>query len=439
MSTQSTLHGPSKLALSGGTPVASAADWPRWPIYTRDTVRALEGVLASGRWSISGAWTGQSPREQEFARRWAAWNGSKFAVPTANGTSSLVIALEALDVGAGDEVIVPALTWVAPATAAMEVNAQPVIVDVDPETLCMDVQAVEAAITPRTRAIIAVHLYGSMVDLGALTALARRRGIALIEDCAQSHGSRYAGKHAGTHGDIGVFSMHQGKVLTSGEGGAAITDDARLARRMEQLRADGRCYATQPLRDGEPHLVEVADVQGANRALSELGAALLLDGLERLEAQNRWREIRARHLDSLLANLGGLWPQQRPAAVDAQTYYHYLVRCDREAFAGRSSAVIARALSAELGLRVQPPYPALPAHPLYRPRSKRRYRLSTEHLEALDPARFAVPVAERAHEECVVLHHSALLADESQVSRIAAAFEKVMRGASSLPREEELR
>lgn len=434
-----TPRAPSRLALEGGAPLADADTWPSWPIYTVETVHALEGVLASKRWSISGAWTGRITREQEFAERWAAWNGARHCVPTANGTSSLVIALEALDVGAGDEVIVPALTWVAPATAVMEVNARPIIVDVDPETSCLDVDAVAAAITERTRAIVAVHLYGSMVDMTPLVALARRHGLAIVEDCAQSHGSRYAGKFAGTLGDIGIFSMHQGKVLTSGEGGAAITDDARLARRMEQLRSDGRRYLERTPRYGETQLEEVGEVQGSNRALSELAAAVLLDGLGRLEAQNRHREENARYLDAQLAALSGLRPQARPAAVEAQTHYHYMVRCEPSAFDGRSSAVLARALQAELGLWVHPPYPPLPQHPLYAPRTKRRYRISDEHWAALDPARFHVPVAARAHAEHVVFHHSALLAGRREMDLVAEAFDKVQRNAGRIPHEKVVR
>lgn len=424
-----------RLATEGGTPIALPDTWPTWPIHNSDTLLALEAVLESRRWSISGAWTGRITREAEFATRWAAWNGARFCVPTANGTSSLVIALEALDVGAGDEVIVPALTWVAPATAAMEVNARPVIVDVDARTACMDVDAVRAAITPRTRAVIAVHLYGSMVDLGPLTQLCHARGLSLIEDCAQSHGSRYAGRNAGTYGDVGIFSMHQGKVLTSGEGGAAITNDPRLCRRMQQLRADGRCYLERTPRPGETQLDEVGEVQGANRTMSEFSAALLLDGLTRLEAQNRHREGNARWLDATLGEIPGVAPQGRPAAVDAQTHYHYMVRCDPAAFAGRLSSAIARALEAELGHWVHPPYPPLPQHRLYRPQTKRRFRLDDAHWAALDPSRFEVSVAARLHAESVVFHHAALLAERRDVERIALAFEKVQRLASRIPTE----
>lgn len=422
--------------MKGGTPVSTAERWPAWPVHTQGTLAALAAVARSGRWSVSGAWTGRITREQEFAALFAEYCGTPHCVPTANGTSALVVALEALDVGAGDEVIVPALTWVAPATAALNVNARPVIVDVDPRTLCLDPDAVRAAVTKRTRAVIGVHLYGSMIDLDALLSVTRAHGLALIEDCAQSHGSIYAGKRAGSIGDIGTFSMHQGKVLTSGEGGAAITSDAGLARRMEQLRCDGRRYASRTPRVGETHLREVAEVQGSNYCLSEFQAALLIDGLGRLEAQNSHRAANARYLDEKLAAIPGVVPIARPPRVEQQTYYHYAVRCEPDAFAGRASPAISRALDAELGLWVHPPYAPLPRHPLYRPRTKRRYQLGPEHWEAIDPSRVHTPVADRASRECVVFHHAALLGERADMDAIVEAFAKVQRASGEIPIEE---
>jgi dTDP-4-amino-4,6-dideoxygalactose transaminase len=419
------------LAIVGGPAMRAQESWPKWPIATAATHAALGSVLASRRWSVSGAWTGRMPREQEFGRAWAAFNGVPYCVPTANGTGALVCALEALDVGAGDEVIVPALTWVAPATASLAVNARPVIVDVDPKTMCLDPEAVRTAIGPRTRAILAVHLYGSMVDMTALLAVAN--GIPVIEDCAQSHGSRQSGKMAGAAGAIGCFSMHQGKVLTSGEGGATITSDAHLARRLEQLRSDGRRYLDRTPRIGESQLTEIGEVQGSNYCLSEFQAAILLDGLQRLESQNRHREANATYLDARIRELGGIEPQARLASVDRQTHYHWLARCNPEAFAGRSSAEISRALEAELGIWFHPPYPALPAHPLYRPLTKRRYRLSEEHVAAIDPSRAHLPVAERVHAESVVFHHSVLLGSRADMDAIVEAFAKVKRHADRIP------
>jgi dTDP-4-amino-4,6-dideoxygalactose transaminase len=272
--------------------------------------------------------------------------------------------------------------------------------------------------------------------MAALLAIADAHAIPVIEDCAQSHGSRFAGRMAGTMGAIGVFSMHQGKVLTSGEGGAAITSDARLYRRMEQLRSDGRRYVDHTPHIGEAHLVNVGEVQGSNYCLSEFQAAILIDGLGRLESQNRHREKNANYLGERLHALTGVSPQQRPASVERQTYYHYLARCEPSAFAGRSGAEIGRALEAELGLWVHSPYPALPAHPLYNPRTKRRYHLDQAHWQALDPARWVTPVASKAHAESVVFHHSALLGTRADMDAIAAAFAKVQRGATYIPHSE---
>jgi dTDP-4-amino-4,6-dideoxygalactose transaminase len=413
------------LALNGGKPVRSAESWPNWPVHTPDTQKALADVLGSQRWSIAGVYAGRPTREQEFSKRWAEYNGAKYCVPTTNGSSALLIALEALDVGVGDEVIVPALTWVAPATAVVNVNATPVIVDVDPHTFCLDTKAVSAAITPRTRAIIGVHLYGSMVDMDELLALSTKHGIPVIEDCAQSHGSSWLGRKAGSMGAIGVFSMHQGKPLTSGEGGATITSDPALFRRLQQLRSDGRCWLDGKPRLGHMELSEVGEVLGANYCLSEFQAALLLDALTRLDQQNRHRQENAQYLDEKLRALGGLVPMTRPPQVDRQTYYHYMIRFVLEEFGGVPVSLLGEALEAELGFWLHPPYAPLGHHPLYHPRTKRRYQLSDAHFAELDPQRFETPVAVRAHAECLVFHHSVLLGTRADMDAIVEAFAKV--------------
>lgn len=421
------------LALNGGTPVRQAESWPRWPIYTAETESALKGVLASRRWSIAGFYLGKTTNEQEFSRQWAAFNGAKYCVPTTNGSSSLLIALEALDVGAGDEVIVPALTWIAPATAVVNVNATPVIVDVDPKTFCLDVNAVRAAITPKTRAIIAVHLYGSMVDMDALLALAAEKGIAVIEDCAQTHGSVWSGKKAGSMGNIGVFSMHQGKVLTSGEGGAAITSDPNLYARLEQLRSDGRRWVEGTPRMGHMQLAEVGQVLGANYCLSDFQAALLIDGLTRLDEQNRVRQENAYYLNAQLEALGAFVAVTRPAQVDRQTFYHYMICSKPAELAGRPLSHICEALEAELGFWLHPPYAPMSCHPLFKPQTKRRYRLSDAHWASLDPSRFSTPVAEKAARENIVFHHSVLLGSRADMDAIVEAFAKVQRHAHEIP------
>lgn len=422
-----------KLALLGGTPVRAADDWPKWPQYGPSVLESFADVLESRRWSPCGFWLGRSPLEREFARRFAAYHGVPHCVVAPSGSMSLLLALEALDVGYGDEVIVPGLTWVAPATAVVNVNAVPVITDVDPETACLDVAAVERNITDRTRAIIGVHLYSSMIDLDALLAVSERHGIPIIEDCAQTHGSHWRGKAAGSLGDLGIFSMTHGKAMTSGEGGVVITRHQALYDRLEQLRMDGRRYMTGRPEHGRMELEEVGQLLGTNLTITDFQVVLLLDGLDRLDDQIAARHRNATYLDEELPKLGGLRKIGRPEGVTRQSYYHYFLHYDPEAFAGRSAEAVCHALSRELGIWAHPAYPPLGSHPLYNPRSKRRYKISDEHWAALDPARFELPVARQIHERSIVLHHSVLLGDRSQMDAVVQGFQKVQRHAHEIP------
>ena len=424
------------LAVRGGQPVAEMNQWPRWPIYGDGIASRFEDVLRSHRWSPCGFWTGRSTLVKTAAEKFAAYNGVAHCVFTASGSSSLVIALEALDAGAGDEVIVPGLTWVAPATAVANVNAVPVLVDVDPDTCCLDINAVKAAITPRTRAIIAVHLYCSMVDMDALRAVAQAHDIRVIEDCAQSHGSRWGDQNAGTIGDIGVFSFTHGKPLTSGEGGAAITASSALHERLMQLHLDGRRYGTSaphPGQLGHMELEEVGSLLGTNYAMTDFQAALLIDGLSRLDDQNLQRAKNAQQLDQVLEGFDGLRPISRPAGVTAQTYYHYFMHYDPAAFAGRSAAAFSAALSAELGFWCHPSYPPLNKHRLYSPLRKRRYAISPQHVAALDPSRFSLPNAERIHARSIVFHHSMFLGGAEGMGYIEEALNKLRKYADQIP------
>ncbi|HRI87655.1 MAG TPA: aminotransferase class I/II-fold pyridoxal phosphate-dependent enzyme, partial [Candidatus Hydrogenedentes bacterium] len=209
-----------KLALTGGKPVRSAkAKWPQWPMHDAGDVALLNVITNSNRWSYDG------PYEWQFAKEFAAYHRSKFGICCANGTVGIQIALEALDIGAFDEVIVPGMTWQATAAAVLDVNAVPVLVDVEPDTWCLDLAKVEAAITSKTRAVIVVHLYGCMTDMTKLAKLCRDKGLYLIEDCAHQHGAFWKGRGVGTLGDISSFSFQESKVLSSGEGGFNMCQD----------------------------------------------------------------------------------------------------------------------------------------------------------------------------------------------------------------------
>ena len=403
------------LAICGGRPVR-ARPWPRWPRATTSTHEAMADVLESGRWSLSGPFRGRTCWERRFAQAFADFHEVPFCTPTANGTGALTIALEALGVGPGDEVLVPALTWVACASAVANLGAVAVIVDVDRDTLTMSPDAARAACTERTAAIMVVHPFCAVADLDAFVALSEERGVPLIEDCAQAHGARWRGRPVGTFGAAGCFSMQQSKLLTSGEGGAVITSDEGLYDRVEQYRCDGRRFASEP-EVGRLELVEVGAVLGRNLCLSEFQAAVLLDGLGRLPGENETRSDRAEHLRSVLEPIEGVSLLRDDPRVTTRTYYNLVLRFDPAAFAGVSIDVLAQGLAAELGTMVNPVY--VPLH---------RHRL----LRRLDARPRSLPGAEHARRTCLTLTHPVLLDDRAGMEEVAAAVRKVQRRAADL-------
>lgn len=262
---------------------------------------------------LERAWFIMGAELEAFEAAFAAACGARFCVGVGNGTEALHLALRALDVGPGDEVITVAHTFIATALAISWTGARPVFVEVDPATYTIDVEQVAAVITPRTKAILPVHLYGQPADLGPLIELAQSRGLQVLEDCAQAHGARYGGRVVGTFGEIGSFSFYPGKNLGAyGDGGALVTDDAALAERLRLLRNYGQT--------GKYHHV----TQGYNSRLDELQAAVLSVKLGYLDAWNARRRALAARYDALLADHELILPQR---ARDRDHVYHlYVVR-----------------------------------------------------------------------------------------------------------------
>lgn len=417
------------LARSGGRPVCTGP-WPPWPQFDERTVAAVTEALRSGRWTVTGGWTGTETYERRFARRFAEFVGVSWCVSTDHGSTALVLALEALGVGPGDEVIVPALTWVATATAALEVNALPVLVDVDPDTGCMSPEALDAALTERTAAVIPVHLHSRMADMDRVLAICERAGVPVVEDCAQAHGARWRGRTAGSLGTLGAFSMQQGKVLTCGEGGAVTTADDGLYDRLVQLRSDSRRYRDDEPAIGHPALCDAGEVMGTNRHLSELPAALLLDQLDRLEEQLVTRSAAADRLDDQLAGIDGLEPLARQAALERPSIFEYAVRRDPAAFAGAATSAVCTALEAELGIRVTRTDRPLHQNVLYCPQTKATYRSLHQSLAVTNTPSF--PAAEALYENLILLPHRLLLAGEVGVARTVEAFAKIAGHAEEL-------
>lgn len=269
---------------------------------------AVQRVLESG-WYILG------PEVRALEEEFAAYCGARYAVGVANGTEALQLALVALGIGPGDEVITVPNAGVPGTAAIVLTGARPVFVDVDESSHNLDPSGLAAAITPRTRAVMPVHLYGRPAPLGPILEIARRRGLAVVEDCAQAHGARYHGRVVGTWGDLGCFSFYPTKNLGAcGDGGMVLTGDEHLATRLRRLRVYGW---------KEKYHSELA--RGTNSRLDELQAAILRAKLPHLEDWNRARQERARWYGELLAGGPVMLPHPSPPGEE-HVYHLYVVR-----------------------------------------------------------------------------------------------------------------
>jgi L-glutamine:2-deoxy-scyllo-inosose/3-amino-2,3-dideoxy-scyllo-inosose aminotransferase len=380
----------------------------------------LGQVVRSGDWAFDG------PLEAEFERKFAAYQDAEYGLCVANGTVALQLALEALDVGAGDEVIVPGLTWQATAAAALDVNAVPVLADIEPGTYCIDPADVERMITPRTRAIIVVHLYGSLADMDRIGEIGARHGIPVIEDCAHAHGSRWRDRGAGSWGALGCFSFQLFKTLTAGEGGFVTTNDPVLREEIYSLRNCGRRRSGSLDEHWRP-------IQSGNYRMTELQAAVLLAQLDVFDDQAGQRDSNVTRLEAGLAKLPGVAPMDRPPQRTRVSPYEFAFRFCPDEWDGLSATAFRLALAAELGVEVSTVNEPLNAAPLYQPHTKRRYRLSDEHWEAVNPARFELPVATQAFGEGVLLPHKVLL-DDDAVPAVTGAIARLHAHRHSLAR-----
>lgn len=397
----------SALAISGGQPAVTMGV-PAWPQIGEQELPWIEEVVKSGNWS----WFGK--HEQAFCQDYASFIGSKHCACLANGTVTIQCALQAVGVVPGDEVIVPGLTWVATAQAAMDIGANVVLVDIDPETLCIDPAAIEAAITPKTKAIVPVHLYGCMCDMDAIMAIAARHNLKVVEDVAHQHGSRWRDRGAGSIGDAGSFSFQQSKVLTCGEGGAVTCNDDEVYRTVFCLKQVGWTPDWQP-----------GGHYGHNYRITEMQCVLLRGGLSRLEQQTAIRDENAQYVAAELSRIGGpLRAAKRDPRVTRQAYYAQTLHFD-PSLAGITRDQYAAALSAE-GIGLHTPYP-----PVYRSGLLNLYD-STSPIPFRDPnavqdyANLRLPNVERAvNETALLLFNTSLLGSKEYINQLIAAIQKV--------------
>ena len=389
------------LAIRGGPPLRRRP-FVSWPIATDSDRIRLERVL------VSDVWGGEGPLARQFERQFALRHQCIDGVALTNGTTSLLLSLRAIGVKPGDEVILPALTWVGTATSIIEANAVPVVVDVDPRTYCIDPNAVRAAITPRTVAIVAVHLYSCMADMDVLRAIADIHSLALIEDCAHAHGAAFRGRSAGSIGTLGCFSFQNSKPMTAGEGGIVVGQDKTLLERVYFQRHGGR-YGPDL---GQPILA-------GNHRLTEWQAAILLGQLEQLDRRAEHREKAIRRLRDKLATLSGIGMLAEQSQVTKRPMHRLSFHYD-ERRTGIPLWAFIDAVRAE-GVPIELTYRPVYTHPSL-------YEGITEAvaMHGRNTPEHRCPVANRvACESGFTLPHRVLLGTDDDIDDVAAAFDKV--------------
>ena len=403
------------LAILGGKPLR-ARPFTAWPIFGEPEEQRQLRTLRSGKWGKL-----HGPEVAEFEQRFAAMHGAKHAIGVVNGTVSLRIALMAAGIKAEDEVIVPPYTFLATATAVVEANAVPVFADIDLETFNLDPKAVEAAITPRTRVIMPVHMAGQVADMDAIMAIAKRRQLVVIEDAAHAHAALYRQSPAGSIGQMGSFSFQSSKNLTSGEGGIVITSDDVLAEACRSIHNCGRIAGGLWY---EHHVIS------ANYRLGEFQGAILNGQLDRLEAQTQTRDRNGQYLAARLSRLPGIYPQKRPADCTRHSYHLFLFRIDAAAFGAPRQAVL-KALEAE-GIPVCGGY-ALPLYrqPLFLNKAFGPYLPNASRM--LDYGKVSCPNCEKiCREQGAWFEQSLFLGSQTDMDDIASAFEKVYQQREAL-------
>jgi dTDP-4-amino-4,6-dideoxygalactose transaminase len=406
----------SELALLGGKKLKQKP-FPAWPCHDEKEKSALQQVLESGLW-----WRTPGTKTLEFEKTFAKFHGAKHGIAVTNGTAALEVTLAGLGIRPGDEVIVPNFTFVASASAVLFANALPVLVDVDPETYCIDPALVEAAITPYTRAIIAVHMGGHPVDLDRLTEIANRHKLTLIEDSSHAHATEWRGRRIGTFGFAGTFSFQASKLMTAGEGGIIVTNDDQFETRARSVHDCGRL-------PGEWFYSHFA--YGSNYRLSEWQGAVLQVQLSRLDEQTRLRHQNAAVLDRLLGEIPGVSPQRQDSRCTRNGHYAYIFHLNKNAFAGISTERFIAAMMAE-GIQNQASYPPLNELHLFRTGEYRK-RLSGRQAEAQHPfITQPFPASRKAAWETVWIPQTALLGDEQDMHEICAAISKIQRCAREL-------
>jgi dTDP-4-amino-4,6-dideoxygalactose transaminase len=419
-----------QLAINGGEKAIQREIGRKWPIWDEREERALLEVLHSGRWWRGGYREegGRGSKVSDFEDAFAAYQDAKYAVAVTNGTTALECALLSAGVEAGDEVIAPALTFVASATAIILVNGIPVFVDVDPNSFNIDPDAFEAAITDRTRAAVIVHNGGYPADMDRIDAIAKKHGITIVEDAAHAHGSEWRGTRVGALSGLGTFSFQMGKTLTSGEGGMVVTNDPELAEKAFSFHNIGRM-------PGRP-FYEFHRV-ASNLRMTEWQGAMLLAQFSRFDEQIETRERNAQYLARGLQEIDGVNPIDRDERVTRWGFYYWNLKYDREGFDGIPRDTFLEAARAEgvpmgVGAHGRPIY----QNPLFESMNFGRTGCPIQcplYGKAVDFRQVSCPQAEHIFADVALsIPHAYFLGDREDMDLILGAIHKVRANTDEL-------
>ena len=391
------------LAKGGGIPYRKAP-FPEWPIYDEREEAQIKEVLQSHNW-----WRVSGCKVNEFEAKFAAFQGCNYCLGVTNGTSAIELALTALQIGAGDEVIVPAMTFISTGLAVINCNATPVLVDIDPYTLCMMPDQFEMAISERTKAVIPVHMAGNACFIEKICDIARKHNLYVIEDAAHAHGGEYRGKRLGSFGDAAIFSFQNGKLMTCGEGGALLTNNKEVYDRAYLIQDVGRPRGDKLYK----HLV-----RGDNFRMNEFQAAILLAQLERVDEYNQLRHKNASLLDRLLVeDVKGIIPQCYTKGTNIVSHYMYMFYYDKTYFGEISRDHFVELLNGE----------GIPSNVCFPVMSEVDFCSDNDFGGRIvdKVVKQAWPNAERAAHECVWLHHRVLEGGEQDICDIVGAIKKI--------------